>query len=216
MVQFLRYEDRIFCHFGPFFALWTSSTAPLLPRKLKFGKNEKSIWRCHHFKLVQQKVQSYDVCLLRYGMWQDIISCHFRSFFALLPHYWPWKFTHITINQDHIMHGSWDMKCNRQNLSSWAIVCPFTPPPPKQPKNENIKNEKKPWRYHDFTQVYQKPWPSAHSVHPPLPLFCCGVWASYQIFKKGGGLTGPLFLEQVAGKEGGDFFQGGLQFFNKK
>ena len=51
---------------------------------------------------------------------------------------------------------------------------------------------------------------------PPLPLFCCGVWASYQIFKKGGGLTGPLFLEQVAGKEGGDFFQGGLQFFNKK
>ena len=96
----------------------------------------------------------------------------------------------------------------------FALLPP--PPPPKQPKNENIKNEKKPWRYHDFTQVYQKPWPSAHSVHPPLPLFCCGVWASYQIFKKGGGLTGPLFLEQVAGKEGGDFFQGGLQFFNKK
>ena len=28
-------------------------------------------------------------------------------------------------------------------------------------------------------------------------------------FSKRGGLTGPQFLEGVAGKEGGDFFQGG-------
>ena len=28
--------------------------------------------------------------------------------------------------------------------------------PPNSPKNENIKNEKIPWRYHHFTQVYQK------------------------------------------------------------
>ena len=34
-----------------------------------------------------------------------------------------------TIDQDHMMYGSWDMKCNRQEfLSSWAIFCPFTSP----------------------------------------------------------------------------------------
>ena len=41
---------------------------PQQPRKPKFWKNEKSIWRCHHFKLVQQKTWSYDVCLVRYGV----------------------------------------------------------------------------------------------------------------------------------------------------
>ena len=50
-----------------------------------------------------------------------------------------------TINQDHMMYGSWDMKCNRQNFFViLAIFLPFTPPPPKSPKNENIKNKKNP------------------------------------------------------------------------
>ena len=51
----------IFCPFTP---------TPLQSRKPTFWKNEKSIWRCHHFKLLQQKTQSYDVCLLRYGVQQ--------------------------------------------------------------------------------------------------------------------------------------------------
>ena len=35
---------------------------------------------------------------------------------------------HIT-NEDHIMFGSRDMECNRQNfLSFWTIFCLFTPP----------------------------------------------------------------------------------------
>ena len=54
---------RLFCHFGPFFAL----LHPLTTHKIKILK---SIWRCQHFKLVQQKTWSYDVCLLRYGVWQ--------------------------------------------------------------------------------------------------------------------------------------------------
>ena len=46
-----------------------------------------------------------------------------------------------TINQDHMMHGSWDTKCNRHNLI--VILGNFLPfYPPKSPKNENIKNEK--------------------------------------------------------------------------
>ena len=35
-------------------------------------------------------------------------------------------------------------------------------------------------------------------------------------FQQGGDLTGPQLLEGVAVKEGSDFFQGGLQFSQKK
>ena len=34
-------------------------------------------------------------------------------------------------------------------------------------------------------------------------------------FSKSGGLAGPKFLERVAGKEEGDFFQGGCSFYIK-
>ena len=57
-------------------------------RKSKFWKNKESIWRCQHFTLVHQKSQSYDICFLRYRVWQTIF-CHFVPFFALLPHYRP-------------------------------------------------------------------------------------------------------------------------------
>ena len=63
--------------------------------------------------------------------------------------------------------------------------------------------------------------PHFHSVHPPLS---AGVVEPLTNFSKrgrgGGGLAGSQFLERgggVAGKEGGDFFQGvGLQFLHKK
>ena len=73
----------------------------------------------------------------------DIIFCHFGPNFALLPHYWPQKlkfaknvkkprdiiFLHMcTINENHVMSGSWDARCNRQSfLLFWVIFCPFTP-----------------------------------------------------------------------------------------
>ena len=40
--------------------------------------------------IILNKTQSNDVCLLRNGVWLTIF-CHFRSFFALLAHYWPRK-----------------------------------------------------------------------------------------------------------------------------
>ena len=61
----------------------------------------------------------------------DIIFCHFRPFFALLPHYRPQKLklgknvktpgdimlSHMcTINQDHMMYGSWDIVCKGQSF----------------------------------------------------------------------------------------------------
>ena len=43
------------------------------------------------------------------------------------------------------------------------------------------------------------------------------LWPNFQKEEgEGGGLTGSQILEGVTGKEGGDFFQGGLQFFHKK
>ena len=39
------------------------------------------------------------------------------------------SFLHMcTINENHVMSGSWDARCNRQSfLLFWVIFCPFTP-----------------------------------------------------------------------------------------
>ena len=102
------YWWTFFCHFGPSFALLLSPP-PNNQKKQNLKKNEKSIWRCHHFKLVQQKAWSYDVCLLRYGVRQrefTVILGHFLLFF---PTYWPQKSTigkkckkHLKILSFHI------------------------------------------------------------------------------------------------------------------
>ena len=63
----------------------------------------------------------------------DRIFYQFGPFFALLLPLQPrksklWKNEKITINDNHIIYGSWDIKCDRQIfLSLWAIFCPFTP-----------------------------------------------------------------------------------------
>ena len=92
----------------------------------------------------------------------DIIFCHFRSFFALMPHYWSWKlkfgktvkkhqeilsfYTHVPLIKIictlDMMYGSWDMKFNRQNY--FVILGHFCPLPSNILKNENIKNGKTP------------------------------------------------------------------------
>ena len=83
-VLFLRYGVRqtIF-HFGPFIF------GPFYPTKnLKnkiFSKTEKKkTRRCHHFRLVYHKWQSYDVWFLIYGAWHRVF-CHGRLFFAFSP-----------------------------------------------------------------------------------------------------------------------------------
>ena len=46
------------------------------------------------------------------------------------------------INDNHMMYGSWDMKHDGQNFSSfWTVFLPFYPP--NNPKNQNLKNWKK-------------------------------------------------------------------------
>ena len=63
-----------------------------------------------------------------------------------------------TINDNHMMYGSWDMECNRQNLFSfWIVFCSFTPLTTR--KIKILKNGRNAWRYHYFTLVYHK-WQS--------------------------------------------------------
>ena len=85
---------------------------------------------------------------MMYGSW-DMESDR-QNFFLLLDHFLPFyppnnpenqnfeKMKKVpgdiiisqkcTINDNHMMYDSWDMKCERQNfLSFLAIFCPFTP-----------------------------------------------------------------------------------------
>ena len=101
------------------------------------------------------------------------IFCHFGLLFALLPSSNPKNYYfeknkktpgdiiilhRCTINDNHMMYGSWDMKRDGQNfLSFWTVFCTFTHP--NNPQNQNKKKwKRKAWRYHNFTQVYQKSW----------------------------------------------------------
>ena len=86
----------------------------------------------------------------------DRIFCHSGPLFAILPSMDPeiktlkkWKkpediilLQMCTINNSHMMYGSGDMECNRQNLLSFrTIFCPFNPITTR--KLNFWKNEKK-------------------------------------------------------------------------
>ena len=62
------WSETNFLSFWAIFALYPSP--PNYLENQNFEKMEKNIWSCYHFKLVQQKTQSNDVCLLRYGVQQ--------------------------------------------------------------------------------------------------------------------------------------------------
>ena len=52
-----------------------------------------------------------------------------------------------TINDNHMMYGSWDMECDRYNfLPFWVIFCPFTPVTTQ--KIKTFKKMKKTPEYH--------------------------------------------------------------------
>ena len=140
--------SRIFCHFGPFFAL-------LPPNNLKnqnFEKMKKPPWRYYHFRQVYHKWKSYDVWFLRYGAWQT-------ELFVILDRFLPFYpsnnlknlnfektikisgdiiiLDNCIINDNHMMYGSWDMKREGQNFLSFCnIFYLFTPT--KTPKNQKI------------------------------------------------------------------------------
>ena len=63
-----------------------------------------------------------------------------------------------TINQNHMMHDSWDMGHNRQHFFSfWTIFCTFTPPPSlNNLRNQNFEWKKKNLLRYHFTKEYHK------------------------------------------------------------
>ena len=54
----------------------------------------------------------------------------------------------------YINYSSCDIEHNRQKLVTLGHFLPFYPP--KNPKNQNFEKWKNSWRYHYFTNVYQK------------------------------------------------------------
>ena len=61
-----------------------------------------------------------------------------------------------TINDNHMMKGSWDRECGGWNFLSFrTIFCPFTPQN-NQKKLKFWKNKNYTWRYYHFTHVYHK------------------------------------------------------------
>ena len=130
---------------------------------------------------VYQKLQSYEVLFLTYGM-RDIIFCHFEPFLPFYPLTTPkikiwkkWKkhlemssFYTCTKNPDHMMYGFSDMKRNRQFLVILGHFLPFY-------HTKNPKNQNKTWRYHS-TQVSQKSWSYA------ILFLRYGAWWMYCCF----------------------------------
>ena len=124
------WDRQNFCHFRSFSAL----SPPYRPGKSKFWEIEKNTWRYYHF-------------ILMYGPWDMERNWHnFLSFWVIFgpftpltidaePKFWKIKKTfgyiiilHMcTINDNHIMHGSWHMEREWQNfLSFQTIFCPLT------------------------------------------------------------------------------------------
>ena len=127
--------DRMSCHFGPFFCPFTPLTTQKI-KSLKKWKKKKQSWRYYHFTCVYHNWQSYDVWFLRYGVKRTkifVILDHFLHFYTPNnPKNWNFEKIKIkprdiiilhmcTINGNHMMYGSWDMKHDRQD----KIFCPF-------------------------------------------------------------------------------------------
>ena len=115
--------DRIFCYFGPFFAL-LPPPPPNNPKNKNFKKMKiKNTWRYYHFTHVYHKSQSYNEWFPRYQARQ-------RDFFVILDYFLPfyslttqtikilkkWKI-HLEILSFYkcvpsMMYDSWDVECD--------------------------------------------------------------------------------------------------------
>ena len=123
-----------------------------LPPKIKILKNWETNLKIYYLN-VHHKWQSYDLWL-RYRTWQTlfvILDCflpfhppddpknqNFEKMNATLGDIIILQM--CTINDNHMMYGSWDMEYDRKKFSSfWTVFCSFT----NNPENQNFwKNER--------------------------------------------------------------------------
>ena len=101
-------------------------------------------------KFAESIVSSFYICAPKITtIWCTVPEFFFVILGHFLPFYLPpndlgyqnfekkWKrcweilsfYTYMcTINEDHMIYGSWNIRCSRQKLLSfWAIFCPFRP-----------------------------------------------------------------------------------------
>ena len=155
-----------------FWAIFCPFTSPLPPNDPEYQNFEKKcleILSFYTYMCIINEDHIYSSWNIRCDRQRNI--WHFGPFFAFQPldnlenqdfdiEKTPGDIIilHIcTIIHNHMIYGSWDMECNGQNfLSFWTIFCLFTPLTAQ--KIKILKNEKISWRYHHFTQLYQKLW----------------------------------------------------------
>ena len=145
---------------------------PPNPKSQKFEKIKKCLKILSFYTCVPQ------MTIMMYGFWyikhdrQNFLSfwaifCPFTPLTIQKIKFWKngkssWRYYHLhkcTINDNHMIYGSWDVNCNRQIfLVIFGYVLPFYPPKMKISQNKKKKNI---WRYHHFIQVFQKSWSHA-------------------------------------------------------
>ena len=119
-------------HFLPFDPPNNPKNQNFKKMKKKQKKNTQNLEILAFYTCILQMMIIWYIVLQKWSA-TDRIFYQFGPFFALLLPLQPrksklWKNEKITINDNHIMYGSWDIKCDRQIfLSLWAIFCPFTP-----------------------------------------------------------------------------------------
>ena len=149
-VRFLRYGawKTEFLSFWTIFFSFTTLTTQNVKILKKWKKTPGDIIILH-VSTINKK--SYDTWFLRYGAWQTGFFLNFLLFYQPKNFWKNEKKTpratiilHLcTINENHVMYGSWDIECNRQNfLSLWTILCPVTPLTPQEIKNFEIMKKK--------------------------------------------------------------------------
>ena len=129
--------DRIFLLSWTFFCPFT----PLTAQKIKIYKKKKKKWKKKILQISSFYTRVPKIMIIGYTVPE---IWHMRDVIVIFH-----------FGQKFLIYGV------RQNfLSFWAIFCP--PPtfyPPISSKNENLKKIKNnSWRFHHFTQLYQKSW----------------------------------------------------------
>ena len=149
-------RHKFFCHFWLFFVLLPLS----LPSPIPLTTPENQIFE--KMKNTPPKIISYNENKnenhMMHGSWdmeRDRIFSHFGRFFGLLP---PKKtenqnfekkttknldiiLHNCTLNDNHMMYDSWDMKPNRHNIFVILDILPFYPT--NNPKTQNFEKMKK-------------------------------------------------------------------------
>ena len=123
-----------------------------------FGPFTLTTWEIKILKKWKKRLEmsSFYTCVPKIAIWcmlpeiwsaTDIIFYHFGPFSSLLNHYWPQKLKFgknvleklWTINKDHMMYGSCDIRHNGFFFCHFGPFFTLWPPPSNNPKNNSEK-----------------------------------------------------------------------------